>query len=99
MDLTDEVAEYKREHGVPPHPKDLIDQVVKKFADTPAGRFAVEQPLLLLPVWCFCLMLAAACCCGCSCLLLDAVACCLLLLLRLADAAIGLCSMREHMRA
>ena len=99
VDLADEVAEYKTEHGVPPHPKALIDQVVKKFADTPVGRFAVQQPLLLLLVCCCCLMLAAACCCGCSCLLLDAAACCLLLLLRPADAAIGRCSRREHMRA
>ena len=66
VDLADEVAEYKGEHGVPLHPKNLIDQVVKKFADTPAGRFAVEQPLLLLLVWCCCLMLAAASCCGCG---------------------------------
>ena len=55
VSLADEVAEYKREHGVPPHPKNLIDQVVQKFADKPARRFAVGQPLLLLLVWCCCL--------------------------------------------
>ena len=71
VDLADEVAEYKREHGVPPHPKDLTDKVVKKFADTPVGRFAVEQPLSLLLVWCCCLMLAAACC-----FMRSLVACC-----------------------
>ena len=59
VDLAEEVAEYTREHGVPPRPQNLINQIVKKFADTPAGRFAVEQPLLLLLV----VLLFDACCC------------------------------------